>query len=119
MKLNDQLALFLEQRAPQGLSYDDAAQLCLYLFATTGDLPPELRSGLSKEVLADTFSELTRRGWVKDAQGPYSALYGANFHAASDRGHWIEVIASMFKKGKTLRDEGMKASQSLLKGHAV
>ena len=39
-----------------------------------------------------------------------AAIYGANFHDTKDKGHWIEVMASIFKmqgtadaeRGKTL-----------------
>lgn len=84
---------------PNGLVYDDAAQLCLRLHCVSYPGLPNFREPLTKEYLSVTFAALSRKGWVL---GPYltAALYGANFHAVTDKGHWIEVIASIFKRGK-------------------
>src|SRR6266852_1582838 len=99
---------YLEQRFPKGLSYDDAAQLCLHLYCTVGDLPEPLRENANKHTLADTFAALAKWGWVKDQSSPFQAAYGANHHAVSDRGHWVEIIASIFKKGNTVNEARRK-----------
>ena len=51
----------------EGLSYDEAVQLFLWLYCSTDILPPALRTvPLGKEVLVDTFQRLTREGLVID-----------------------------------------------------
>ena len=90
---------YLRRNFPTGLPYDDAAQLCLHLYCVASDVPEHLQERLSRQSLADTFAELVRSGWVSDQESPLRAFYGAHLHDVADRGHWIEVIASIFKKG--------------------
>jgi hypothetical protein len=97
------LATYLRAQVPNGMSYQDAAQLCLHLYCITEGVPKQLLP-LSKEVLGDAFAELARSGWVRDEDREYSVLYGANHHQVTDRGPWVEVIASIFKKGADVVD---------------
>jgi hypothetical protein len=93
------LGSYMARRIPTGLEYFDAAQLCLRLYCVTGCLPEDLQAQASRQGLADAFAELARSGWVKDQESPMRAYFGAHFHAVTDRGHWIEVLASILKKG--------------------
>ncbi len=95
------LEAYIEESFPQGLPYNDAAQLCLRLYCSVDGLPERLRAQCSKDGLADVFASLARRGFVTTAPR-MAALYGANFHDVRDKGHWIEIIASIFKKGDTV-----------------
>jgi len=97
------LAAYLRAQVPNGMSYPDAAQLCLRLFCIIEGVPKQLLP-LNKEVLGDAFAELARSGWVRDEDRQHSALYGANHHQVTDRGHWVEVVASIFKKGADVVD---------------
>lgn len=94
------LELYILEAFPNGLSYNEAAQLCLRLYCTTDALPEYLHTECSKEELAKVFSRLTASGFLTD-EPLLSTLYGANHHNIDDKGHWIEVIASIFKKGNT------------------
>ena len=100
MKIEEAIA----KAYPNGLSYDDAAQLCLQIYTTLDGVPKELiEEPMTKERIAELFSSLNRRGVILKEAYDTSAMYGANFHDRNDKGHWIEVIASIFKKGDTFR----------------
>src|ERR1035438_3243368 len=90
------LASHLKAQVPEGMCYMDAAQLCIRLYITVDGVPDQLLP-LSKETLSDAFAELAKSGWVHD-DGLLHSFYGICLHAVTDRGHWIEVMASCFKK---------------------
>jgi len=96
------LASYLIARVPDGMSYADATQLCLRLYCTVDGVPVQLLP-LNKEVLGDAVARLASVGWVGDDKLYYSPD-GANFHQVTDRGHWIEVMAAIFKKGPDVVD---------------
>ena len=104
MRMHNQtmdLEAYIEEAFPQGLPYNDAAQLCLRLYCSVDGLPNQLHAQCSKDGLADVFASFARRGLVTTAP-QMAAIYGANFHDVRDKGHWIEIIASIFKKGDTV-----------------
>lgn len=94
------LEAYIEGAFPQGLPYNDAAQLCLRLYCSVDGLPSQLHAHCSKDGLAEVFASLARRGFLS-TDSSNAILYGANFHDVRDKGHWIEIIASIFKKGDT------------------
>src|SRR3954454_9289974 len=81
-----------------GLSYYEAVQLCLRLYCTVDDIPSEVHAQCTKDGLAEVFAKLAQRGFLTTPP-LLAALYGANFHDVTEKGHWVEVIASIFKKG--------------------
>ena len=85
---------------PAGLNYDDAAQLCLTLYCS-GFLPEPLASQCTKDNLPLIFSRLSADHFIKFTDADTSARYGANFHNPNEQGHWVEIIASIFKIGNT------------------
>ena len=85
---------------PDGLSYNETAQLCLRLYCTVDGIPPHLHLQCTKDNLAVVFARLAQRGFMT-TPALLAVLYGANFHAVTEKGHWVEVIASIFKKGDT------------------
>jgi len=85
------------------MAYDDAAQLCLRLYSVTDGVPPSFLEQLTRQGLADAFAELARSGWVRGPTLP-APRYRASFHDVTDRGHWIDVIASIFKRGGDVVD---------------
>ena len=89
---------------PQGLPYNEAAQLCLRLYRTVEGVPENLHNQCSKDGLAEVFANLTSRGFLT-TEALTAALYGSNFHNVNEKGHWVEVIASIFKKGDTVDSE--------------
>ncbi|MEZ0231501.1 MAG: hypothetical protein ACAH12_01570 [Methylophilaceae bacterium] len=105
-----ELVSYINRGFRNGLSYDEAAQLCLRLYCSLDGLPESLHYQCTKENLADAFSSLASSGFIK---GGYSGavIYGANFHSATEKGHWVEVIASIFKKQNTVN---MAVGESLI-----
>jgi hypothetical protein len=97
MELQD----YISSAFPQGLSYNDAAQLCLRLYCTLDGVPAELHTQCNKDNLSEVFARLSSGGFVNGST-TLATLYGASFHSVTDKGHWVEVIASIFKKGDTV-----------------
>jgi len=95
----------IENSFPLGLSYDSAAQLCLRLYSTLDGVPDEFHEECNKEGLSKAFSKLATNGFIQQGERD-TAYYGANFHSINDKGHWVEVIASIFKCGDTV-DESL------------
>jgi hypothetical protein len=94
------IQVLISESFPEGLSYNDTAQLCLRLFCSVDGVPEKLHEQCNKEDLATTFSELAKSNFINnDSVG--SIIYGANHHNIIEKGHWIEVIASIFKIGDT------------------
>ncbi len=94
------IATYIREGFPEGLPYNEAAQLCLRLYCNVEGIPEELHKECSRDGLAEAFARLAANGFLTDK--PLSAVfYGANFHRVEEKGHWIEVIASLFKKGDT------------------
>ena len=91
------LVSYLKARVPEGMSYPDAAQLCLRLYCTVEGVPQEL-SPLDKDRLGEAFAELARVGWVQQEGTWQASLYGVVLHTMTDKGHWVEVMAATFKK---------------------
>jgi hypothetical protein len=87
---------------PECLPYNEAAQLCLHLYCTVDKIPCALHTHCTKDNLALVFSRLADSGFVTGDAHLSAARYGANFHAVNEKGHWVEVIASIFKKGNTV-----------------
>lgn len=85
---------------PEGLAYDDAAQLCLMLYSFSV-LPDDLMCQCTKENLPLVFSDLVSTGFIQVPEVNTASRYGAFLHDPKDKGHWIEVIASIFKIGNT------------------
>jgi hypothetical protein len=110
-----ELQRYIEEAFPAGLSYNDAAQLCLRLYSTVDNLPKALHSQCTKDTLAEVFARLAAAGYIAGGV-ELAALYGANFHATSEKGHWIEVIASLFKKSGIVDSElGEQVARRLTK----
>lgn len=86
---------------PHGLRYNKAAQLCLRLFCSTDGLPKEVHEECSKEGLANVFSCLANSGFIRgDSLG--ATYYDAGHLPVIEKGHWLQVIASLFKAGNTV-----------------
>jgi len=90
------IAELIKKAFPEGLEYDDAAQLCLALYSVRA-LPDELMPQCTKENLPVVFAEVVSAGTVRVGKVTTAASYGANFHDPKDKGHWVEVIAASFK----------------------
>ena len=104
---------YISQAFPNGLPYNDAAQLCLRLYCTVDDIPQQFQEQCTKDNLAEVFAHLVGVGIIT-GQPLTAAIYGANFHDPEDKGHWIEVIASVFKKQGTVDSErGMALVKTL------
>ena len=87
---------------PEGLPYNQATQLYLHLYCTVDQIPSVLHTQCTKDNLALVFSRLAESGFVTGEAELLAVRYGANFHSVNEKGHWVEVIASIFKKGDTV-----------------
>ena len=94
----------IKKAFPKGLSYNETAQLCLRLYCDAGSVPEPLKAQCNKNDLALMFASLADSDFI-NTEHIEAVLYGANFHDVVDKGHWIEVIASIFKKGDTVDQE--------------
>ena len=100
MKMNTDINAFfsyLNKTLEKDISYRELANLCLTLFCDISALPEKFKSiVLDKETLASIFSKIAKER--KISPYPYSAsFYGASFHNSYDKGHWLEVMASLLK----------------------
>ena len=103
------LTQFLMERLPADIPYDDLAQLCLGVHAYATGMPDDLLPLLNKEDQACAFAELVRLRFDDEYGSGRAAFYGASLHPPTEKGHWIEVIASIYKIGNTLDLEREKA----------
>lgn len=88
---------YLNQSLASDISYRELANLCLTLFCSISILPEEFKSiVLNKENLAIIFSELAKEKKITSYPDTAS-FYGASFHKSHDKGHWLEVMASVLK----------------------
>lgn len=113
MSENMELLKLIQQAFPEGLFYNDMAQLCLELFCVDCGLPIDLAKQCTKNNLAETFAKLAGTGFLRGGV-ELAPLYGASFHEVTDKGHWIEVVASIFKQSNSRDPElGRKLASRL------
>ena len=107
---NMRLVEFLRWKFRDGIQYEDAAQLCMSLYCASGILPAGMvTEELSMDRIAEAFSEIARLGIIKNYALYKSVMYGANYHSVEDKGHWIEIQASVLKLKRTYDVETVKA----------
>jgi len=100
---------FLEKNITDDIEYMDLSQLCLGIHCYTDGLPPALTEGLDKDDQAEAFARYVKNHFDAEYGKLMWAYYGANFHSVLDKGHWLEVIASLYKKGDTFDDSAEAA----------
>ena len=94
---------YLKMRLPLDLPYEDLVQVCLGIYCHLDGLPNDIAAlKLDKDAIADAFAELAAIRGLSLRNSLTAARYGANFHQVAEKGHWIEVIASIFKIGDTV-----------------
>lgn len=92
------LADFLREKFRDGIQHEDAAQLCMSIYCINNILPDGvIDEELTMDRIAEAFAELAKRGLIKNYASYKSVSYGANYHSIDDKGHWIEVQASILK----------------------
>jgi hypothetical protein len=104
------LATYLRTHWPEGLSLDDAVQLCMHVYRTGEGIPAGLRPLASSQPLARTFAALAASGWVRRPQ-PDVDVSAVEF--------WTTVVASATKQTpwRYDREEGkMIAARFLASG---
>jgi hypothetical protein len=85
MNSAEKLYVYLNQKLPSSLSYEDLYNLYYSLFCTLDILPKNLKSlKLTKEVLALTFTKLSLRKNITEL---------VSSHNITDENYWIEQIA--------------------------
>jgi hypothetical protein len=94
------LLTYLKQKFAEGIDYNDAVQLCLGLYVAKDIIPKGVEEEeCSMDGLSVAFSGLAKLNLVKNYSAYKAVEYGANYHNLTDKGHWVEVLASIFKKG--------------------
>jgi hypothetical protein len=102
---------YLNQSLPNDIKYRDLSNLCLTLFCNISVLPETFQSiKLDKENLAIIFSKIAKEKEISSYPSTAS-LYGASFHNSYDKGHWLEVMASVLKLGN---EPDIKEAEKLL-----
>ena len=96
--MNKDLYQYLEANVPKDVKYFDLAQLCIGLHIYTDGLPSTLAVGFDKETEAEAFACFVKNNFPKDFGKEFWTHFGAGFHSVYDKGHWLEVIASMYKQ---------------------
>ncbi len=92
---------FIETTFEDGLTYNEMAQLCIRVFCSVQGIPGQLHEQCNKNTIANTCASLVSKGFVK-GDTVSSTFYGARMHEVTDKGHWIEVMASVLKKGNVV-----------------
>lgn len=83
---------YLNKSLPKNINYMDLSNLCLTLFFTLDVLPKKYQSlELNREILSIVFSELCLKRKIIEYPSK------ASFHSTHDRGHWLEILASVLK----------------------
>lgn len=96
--------LLLNHFKDDGVRYEDAVELCLAIYSCSDILPTSMEpKNLCMNDIAEAFANIARRNLIKNYSSYKATLYGANYHAIEDKGHWIEIQASIFKL-KTIYD---------------
>jgi hypothetical protein len=102
MKNNaDILWEFLEAKLPDDIEYFDLVQICLGLHCYVNGIPEHIQPCLNKNDQAEAFARFVASHFDDKYGDVYWSCYGARFHRVTEKGHWIEVIASIYKKGGT------------------
>ena len=78
-----ELQEYISRAFPEGLSYNDTAQLCLRLYCTSDGVPSELPARCTKNNLPEVFSRLARNGFVKPCNDEYRCTRHAGAPAAT------------------------------------
>jgi len=88
---------YLNKSLPDNINYMNLSNLCLAIFFTVDVLPKEFQSlEFNKEALSIVFSEICKKRNIVTYPNNAS-FYGASFHSSHDKGHWLEVMASVLK----------------------
>ena len=111
------LTKYLLDRLPEGIAYDDLVQLCLGLHSYIDGIPADLQPLLNKEGQAKAFAAFVRTRFDENYGATDSAKYGANHHRPIDKGHWIEVMASIYKAGTSFDSEREREIRQRLTAH--
>lgn len=90
----------LNRNFSNGINYEDAVQLSMAIYSSADILPKDVApEDLSMESIANSFAVFASSGKILNYCVDKSILFGANYHNFFDKGHWIEIIASIFKMG--------------------
>lgn len=97
---------YLQEWLKQGIPYEDATDLCKAIYCRSDILPAVVeQSDLSMEPIASAFSALCKRGLISGYSPQKAIVSGANYHEITEKGHWIEVQASILKLAATYNTE--------------
>jgi len=99
---------FLRDKFADGIDYEDATCLCMALYCSSElSHKIELTEDPTMENIANAFADISKLGLIKNYESYKGVEYGANYHDINDKGHWVEVQASILKRGKDYDFEQM------------
>ena len=102
---------YLNESISNDATYRDLSNLCLTLFCTCSILPKRFETAIiNKEKLGIIFSKIAQERNII-SYPPTASFYGASFHNTHSEGHWLEVMASVFKLA---REPNIKEAGNLL-----
>ncbi|WP_291285153.1 hypothetical protein [Flavobacterium sp.] len=102
---------YLNQSIANNATYRELSNLCLTLFCTCSILPERFETTIiNKEKLAKIFSKIAKEKNIV-SYPPTASFYGASFHNTHNKGHWLEVMASVLKLA---REPNIKEAKNLL-----
>lgn len=88
---------YLNKSLPDSVNYMNLSNLCIAMFFTVDIVPRDFKSlEFSKENISIIFSEICKKRSIPTYPNNAS-FYGASFHSSHDKGHWLEVLASVLK----------------------
>ncbi len=106
---------YLRTTFQDGITYRDAANLCLALYCVNLIPAGKVNESLTMEVIAQSFADLAKQGLITDHVRYESVSFGAEYHSIEDKGHWIEVQASIIKKGMKAEVERIERLKLLMR----
>lgn len=79
----------------EGLSYEDAVQLCFRLFCSVDDIPESIQPSCNKEYLCTLFSRLYNEGFIEKSESKKINNFEIKY-PKDEYSHWYEVLWSIF-----------------------
>lgn len=100
---------FISGHFRDGIQYEDAVRLCLAIYSSSNILPISVQQDdLCMDGIAKAFASVAKLELIKNYASYKATLYGANYHSIEDKGHWIEIQASIMKLKTTYDVELVK-----------
>ena len=100
LKVETALIALTRHLKDNSIAYEDAANLCLFIYCENVRIG-EVSIDLKMEEISFIFSSISSSGLVVDFDSSVAVYFGANYHDFKTQGHWTEIMASIFKLGRS------------------